>query len=298
MKMKQGIKIVIFLVAFITFLINGSVYLSMKAQKPIREDKNSGAPKFTLEEVERMLPPIPNVDVTAMPLEAYKVTYYLKEERVQEALAAAEKADSINPYTRVGNYFRAKIFNFAGLYDEAKVEAEKAFYEWPKNIDHYRVLNEVLVGKLDTTEIKKVFQYADSLFPEKKEYRDDFEKSLNLARAGYIIKIYLDAIPIAQDSLVGQWQRMYEYSYGKVVYDPNTVLSFSKDGVFKDTKGGHYKYALEETDLQLFFTGNGQKIKTMNLSYSPGNKTLLLLDTQNPENKPQFFKKILSKAVK
>lgn len=295
--MKKAIKIIILLVASVTFLINGSVYLSMKAQKPIREDKNSAAPKFSLEEVERMLPPIPNVDVTAMPLEAYKVTYYLKEERVQEALAAAEKADSINPYTRVGNYFRAKIFNFAGLYDEAKVEAEKAFYEWPKNIEHYKVLNEVLVGKLDTTEIKKVFKYADSLFPEKKEYKEDFQKSLNMARAGYIIKIYLDAVPISQDSLVGQWQRMYEYSYGKVVYDPNTVLSFSKEGVFKDTKGGHYKYSLEESDLNLFFIGNGQKIKTMNLSYSQGNNTLLLLDTQSPENKPQYFKKIASKAV-
>lgn len=296
--MKKSLNIIILVIAGLAALINGSVFMSMKVQKPIRADKNSGAPKYSLEDIEKMLPPIPNVDVTAMPLEAYKVTYYLKEERVKEALAAAQKADSINPYTRVGNYFRAKIFNFAGLYDEAKVEAEKAFYEWPKNIDHYKVLNEVLVGQLDTTEIKKVFQYADSLFPEKKEYREDFEKSLNMARAGYIIKIYLDAEPISQDSLVGQWQRMYEYSYGKVVYDPNTVLSFSKDGVFKDTKGGHYKYALEETDLHLFFTGNGQKIKTMNLSYSPGNNTLLLLDTQNPENKPQFFKKLVSESVK
>ena len=241
--------------------------------------------------------PIPNVDIAAMPISVYEVPYLLKEGKIEEALKSAEKADSVNPYTKVGNYFRAKIYSFAGELDKAQKEAEKAFYEWPKNIDHYRVLNEVLVGKLDTTEIKKVFQYADSLFPEKKEYRDDFEKSLNLARAGYIIKIYLDAEPIVRDSLVGQWQRMYEYSYGKVVYDPNTVLSFSKDGVFKDTKGGHYKYALKETELQLFFTGNGQKIKTMNLSYSPGNNTLLLLDTQNPENKPQFFKKIASKAV-
>ena len=270
----------------------------MRAQVLLRRDKTKGALELSLDEVEKMLPPIPNVDIAAMPISVYEVPYLLKEGNVEEALKSAEKADSVNPYTKVGNYFRAKIYSFAGELDKAQKEAEKAFYEWPKNIDHYRVLNEVLVGKLDTTEIKKVFKYADSLFPEKKEYRNDFEKSLNLARAGYIIKIYLDAIPIAQDSLVGQWQRMYEYSYGKVVYDPNTVLSFSRDGVFKDTKGGHYRYTLEESDLNLLFIGNGQKIKTMNLSFSPGNKTLLLLDTQSPENKPQFFKKILTKAVK
>lgn len=269
----------------------------MRAQVLLRRDKTKGALELSLDEVEKMLPPIPNVDIAAMPISVYEVPYLLKEGNVEEALKSAEKADSVNPYTKVGNYFRAKIYSFAGELDKAQKEAEKAFYEWPKNIDHYRVLNEVLVGKLDTTEIKKVFKYADSLFPEKKEYRNDFEKSLNLARAGYIIKIYLDAIPIAQDSLVGQWQRMYEYSYGKVVYDPNTVLSFSRDGVFKDTKGGHYRYTLEESDLNLLFIGNGQKIKTMNLSFSPGNKTLLLLDTQSPENKPQFFKKIASKAV-
>ena len=286
------------LVLITSLLINFWVYQSMRAQVLLRRDKTKGALELSLDEVEKMLPPIPNVDIAAMPISVYEVPYLLKEGNVEEALKSAEKADSVNPYTKVGNYFRAKIYSFAGELDKAQKEAEKAFYEWPKNIDHYRVLNEVLVGKLDTTEIKKVFKYADSLFPEKKEYRNDFEKSLNLARAGYIIKIYLDAIPIAQDSLVGQWQRMYEYSYGKVVYDPNTVLSFSRDGVFKDTKGGHYRYTLEESDLNLLFIGNGQKIKTMNLSYSPGNKTLLLLDTQNPENKPQFFKKILSKAVK
>ena len=283
------------LVLITSLLVNFWVYQSMRAQVVLRRDKNKLDLK--IKEVKKILSPIPNVDIAAMPISVYEVPYLLKEGKIEEALKAAEKADSVNPYTKVGNYFRAKIYSFAGELDKAQKEAEKAFYEWPKNIDHYRVLNEVLVGKLDTTEIKKVFKYADSLFPEKKEYREDFEKSLNLARAGYIIKIYLDAIPISQDSLVGQWQRMYEYSYGKVVYDPNTVLSFSKDGVFKDTKGGHYRYTLEESDLNLLFIGNGQKIKTMNLSFSPGNKTLLLLDTQSPENKPQFFKKIASKAV-
>lgn len=295
--MKNSIKLFILTISIITTLINGSVYLSMKVQKPLREDKNSDNPKFSLKEVEDMLPPIPNVDVTAMPLEAYKVTYYLKEERVQDALAAAERADSINPYTRVGNYFRAKIYNFAGMYDKAIIEAEKAFYEWPKNIEHYKVLNEILVGTLDTTAIKEVFKHADSLFPEKEAYREDFEKSLNLARAGYIIKIYLDAEAIAKDSLVGQWQRMYEYSYGKIVYDPNTVLSFNKSGVFKDTKGADYLYELEGTELSLLFKGNGQKIKTLNLSYSPGNNTLILIDPTISEQKPQYFKKISSIAV-
>lgn len=295
--MKNSIKLFILTIGIITTLINGSVYLSMKVQKPLREDKNSDNPKFSLKEVEDMLPPIPNVDVTAMPLEAYKVTYYLKEGRVQDALAAAEKADSINPYTRVGNYFRAKIYNFAGMYDKAIIEAEKAFYEWPKNIEHYKVLNEILVGTLDTTAIKEVFKHADSLFPEKKAYREDFEKSLNLARAGYIIKIYLDAEAIAKDSLVGQWQRMYEYSYGKIVYDPNTVLSFNKSGVFKDTKGADYLYELEGTELSLLFKGNGQKIKTLNLSYSPGNNTLILIDPSISEQKPQYFKKISASAV-
>ena len=283
------------LVLITSLLVNFWVYQSMRAQVVLRRDKNKL--ELKIKEVKKILSPIPNVDIAAMPISVYEVPYLLKEGKIEEALKAAEKADSVNPYTKVGNYFRAKIYSFAGELDKAQKGAEKAFYEWPKNIDHYRVLNEVLVGKLDTTEIKKVFKYADSLFPEKKEYREDFEKSLNLARAGYIIKIYLDAIPISQDSLVGQWQRMYEYSYGKVVYDPNTVLSFSKDGVFKDTKGGHYRYTLEESDLNLLFIGNGQKIKTMNLSFSPGNKTLLLLDTQSPENKPQFFKKIASKAV-
>lgn len=284
------------LVLITSLLINFWVYQSMRAQVVLRRDKSKLDLK--IKEVKKIMPPIPNVDIAAMPISVYEVPYLLKEGKIEEALKAAEKADIVNPYTKVGNYFRAKIYSFAGELDKGQKEAEKAFYEWPKNIDHYRVLNEVLVGKLDTTEIKKVFKYADSLFPEKKEYREDFEKSLNLARAGYIIKIYLDAIPISQDSLVGQWQRMYEYSYGKVVYDPNTVLSFSKDGVFKDTKGGHYRYTLKKSDLNLLFIGNGQKIKTMNLSYSPGNKTLLLLDTQNPENKPQFFKKLVSESVK
>jgi tetratricopeptide (TPR) repeat protein len=271
--------------------------MSMRAQFPIRIDKQSGDLKLSLNEVEKMLPSIPNVDIAAMPLSVYKVPYQLKEGKVEEALKSAAIADKVNPYTRVGNYFRARIYSFAGELDKAQVEAERAFYGWPKNIDHYKVLNEVLVNKLDTTAIEKVFKYADSLFPEKKEYKEDYIKSLNLARAGYIVTIYLDANEISKNSLIGQWQRAYEYSYGKVVYDPNTVLSFSSEGIFKDSKGADYFYTLNNVDLELYFRNNRQKIKSLNLSYSPRNKTLILIDPLTPDKKPQYFKKISDQSV-
>jgi tetratricopeptide (TPR) repeat protein len=269
----------------------------MRAQVPIRIDKQSGDLKLSLNEVEKMLPPIPNVDIAAMPLSVYKVPYQLKEGLIKEALLSAEMADKINPYTRVGNFLRARIYSYISELDKAQVEAERAFYGWPKNIDHYKVLNEVLVSKLDTTAIEKVFKYADSLFPEKQEYKSDYIKSLNLARAGYIVTIYLDANVISKDFLIGQWQRAYEYSYGKVVYDPNTVLSFSNEGVFKDSKGADYFYTLDKVDLELYFRNNRQKIKSLNLSYSPGNKTLILIDPLTPDKKPQYFKKISDQSV-
>jgi tetratricopeptide (TPR) repeat protein len=295
--MKNIIKILVLLTIVTATAVNYSVYKSMKAQFPIRADRKTGKPVLTIDEVNKMLPAIPNVDIAAMPLEAYKVTYLLKEGKVEEALKSAAIADKINPYTRVGNYFRARIYSFTGELDKAQVEAERAFYGWPKNIDHYKVLNEVLVSKLDTTAIEKVFKYADSLFPEKQEYKSDYIKSLNLARAGYIVTIYLDANVISKDFLIGQWQRAYEYSYGKVVYDPNTVLSFSNEGVFKDSKGADYFYTLDKVDLELYFRNNRQKIKSLNLSYSPGNKTLILIDPLTPDKKPQYFKKISDQSV-
>ena len=280
-----------------TVVINAWVYESMKAQLVLRRDKSKATLDLNIQDVEKLLPPLPNVDIAAMPISVYKVPYLLKEGLVEEALEEATKADQINPYTKVGNYFKARIYLFSGDLDQALFHAKEAYYGWPKNLDHYKVINEVLASRLDTTQIKEVFKHADSLFPEKKAYREDFEKSLNLARAGYIIKIYLDAEALVKDSLVGQWQRMYEYSYGKIVYDPNTVLSFNKSGVFKDTKGADYLYELEGTELSLLFKGNGQKIKTLNLSYSPGNNTLILIDPSISEQKPQYFKKISSIAV-
>ena len=296
--MKNNILIILFLITLTTTLfVNLMVYNSMIAQRELRLDKSNGSFKLDIKDVEKMIPMIPNVDVAAMPISVYKVPYLLRDEQFEEAIRVTYLADSINPYTYVGNYFRAQIYSFAGELDKAEEEAKKAFYGWPKNFDHYSVLNDVFVKKLDTVSIENVFKYADSLYPLKKQYKENYIKSLNLARAGYIIKIYLDAEPINNDSLIGQWQRMYEYSYGKVVYDPNTVISFSNQKYFKDTKGAKYKYTLEGTDLSLFFISNGAMIKKMNLSYSPFNNTLILIDTENSENPPQYFKKISSQPA-
>lgn len=294
--MKKFFLIFLLFFSFFSGYINYSVYKSFKAQALLRLDKENLS--YSSNYVDNLLPSIPNVDVAAMPLDVYKVPYYLNENRISEALDLAINSDKINPYTKVGSLFRARIYLFAGDIDSALVYAKDAYFSWPKNQEHYKVLNEVLVAKLDTTFIKTVFSHADSLYPTNSFYKREYEKSLNTARAGYIISLYLDESLIIKDSLIGQWQRVYEYSNGSVLYDPNTVLSFSNDNVFKDTKGSDYLYELKGDTLKLKFRANGFNIKDLLLLYSKNNQTLILKDIGDLSIKDQYFKKISSNSVK
>ena len=81
----------------------------------------------------------------------------LSEGRLDEVDKYVSEAINVNPHIFIGEYFKSKIYMARGKLDSAAYSAKKAFYGWPKNIDHYDNYLNILEFKRDTASLIDAF---------------------------------------------------------------------------------------------------------------------------------------------
>mgnify|MGYP003705929649 FL=1 len=116
--------------------INNSVYKSLKGQMILLQDFNSNQYNLPLNQVENVVPDIPNITVTTIPINSVKARYYVNAKKYDKALALLEKGTKANPYLYYSEILKSQIFQEKGLLDSAKVYARKAFLGLPNNELH------------------------------------------------------------------------------------------------------------------------------------------------------------------
>ena len=149
------------------------------------QDFNSNQFNVPLNQIDNLVPDIPNITVTTIPINSIKARYYFNANKYDEALALLDEGTSANPYLYYSEVLRSQIFQSRGQLDSASVYARKAFFGLPNNAlhaSHYiNIINQTrdrealeeafegLVAKNDYNNWKNYLIVASQLNPPKEQ---------------------------------------------------------------------------------------------------------------------------------
>ena len=143
--------------------ITNKVYKSLKGQMFLLQDFNSNKFNLPLNQVDTVVPDIPNITVTTIPINSVKARYYVNAKQYDKALALLDKGTKANPYLFYSEILKSQIFQEQGKLDSAKVYARKAFFGLPNNDLHSsRYLN-----LINLTRDRKALEEAFTLLTDK-----------------------------------------------------------------------------------------------------------------------------------
>jgi len=156
-KKKYYLIFLIFLFLIPTLYINNSVYNSLKGQTFLIQDFNSNQFNVSLNQVETIVPDIPNITVTTIPISSIKARYYINAKQYDKALELLDKGTKANPYLYYSEILKSQIFQEKGQMDSAMFYAKKAFFGLPNNDLHaYRLINLINL-KRDRESLEEAF---------------------------------------------------------------------------------------------------------------------------------------------
>ena len=173
--------IVAILIIFPILYVNNKVYKSLKGQMFLLQDFNSNQYNLPLSQVENIVPEIPNITVTTIPINSVKARYYFNAKKYNKALSLLDAGTAANPYLYYSEILKSQIFEKQNKIDSAKFYARKAFYGLPNNELHSsKYLNlisitrdskaldeafDLLVAKNKLVNWKNYLIIAQSLYP-------------------------------------------------------------------------------------------------------------------------------------
>lgn len=283
--------LIILVVSFSTLLINYTVFKSLVGQNIIMADKSSMNLSYST--VDSLLPSIPNINVTAMPLAAYRVNYLLNEGRLDEVDDYILESANVNPHVFIGDLLKAKLYYYRSNYDSAFIHAKKAFFGWPKNLIHYNTYLDVLEKQSDTLSLVEAFNFLDPSLKANPEYFYRFYESLNKIKLSFLITTYPDQRSVLSSELIGKWERVYNFPH-QVVRDSTLFYDFISNTQFKSPSGDIYNFVVAKDTFKVFFTNNNMKpIVTNPIMFSDSLQTLIFRNVKTFENttQDQFFRK-------
>ena len=141
-----------------SLIITNSVFKSLKGQMSLLQDFNSNNYNVSLNQLDNIVPDIPNVTVTTIPINSVKARYYVNAKKYDKALELLNKGTNANPYLYYSEILKSQIFQEQGKLDSAKVYARKAFFGLPNNDLHAsRYVNLINITK-DKYAIEEAFE--------------------------------------------------------------------------------------------------------------------------------------------
>lgn len=150
--------IIIFIFLLPSLYFTSKVYESLKGQMFLLKDFNSNKYDLPLNKVENVVPDIPNITVTTLPINSVRARYYLNAKQYDKALELAEKGISANPYIFYSEFLLSEIYMEKGDLDKAKYYAKKAFLGLPNNSLHTAHYLNLIAKTRDKDALEKIFE--------------------------------------------------------------------------------------------------------------------------------------------
>ena len=146
------------LVLIPSLYVSNSVYKSLKGQMFLLQDFNTNKYSVPLNEIEDIVPDMPNITVTTIPLKSVKARYYLNAKKYDRALELVEEGTSANPYLFYSELLKSQIYSAKGQLDSAKHYASKAFFGLPNNALHAATYLNLLSQTRDPKGLEEAFE--------------------------------------------------------------------------------------------------------------------------------------------
>ena len=298
-KLNWGFLILALIFVTPSIYVNNKVYKSLKGQMFLLQDFNSNSYNLPLNQVDNVVPDIPNITVTTIPINSVKARYYLNAKKYDKALALVEKGTSANPYLFYSELLKSQIYQAKGDFDSAKFFARKAFFGLPNNALHasnyINLINqtrdadaleeafEMFTAKNDFNNWKNYLIVANAILPP--------SDSLLISRAKHAITIF------PGNAEIQGLARLIELGQQKI----NQASSFSNAGL-QFFNAGDYKNAaiqfskaLENNPYEYSYFENAA---TSNYLIGNFDEALVQIDqvinTMNPNNgKCEYIKAII-----
>ena len=138
--------------------ISNKVYESLKGQMFLLQDFNSNQYNVPLNQLDYIVPDIPNITVTTIPINSVKARYFVNYKQYDKALALLDKGTTANPYLFYSEVLKSQIYQQKGQLDSAKVYAKKAFFGLPNNDLHAsKYLNLISITR-DRNALEEAFE--------------------------------------------------------------------------------------------------------------------------------------------
>jgi tetratricopeptide (TPR) repeat protein len=122
------------------------------------QDFNSNQYNVPLNQVDTIVPDIPNITVTTIPINSVKARYFVNAKKYDKALALLNKGTKANPYLFYSEILKSQIFQEKGQIDSALVYAKKAFFGLPNNDLHASRLINLINLKRDRESLEEAFE--------------------------------------------------------------------------------------------------------------------------------------------
>ena len=90
------------------------------------QDFNSNQYNLHLNKVDKIVPDIPNITVTTIPINSMKARYYFNAKKYDKAIELIEKGKA-NPYLFYSEILKSQIYEELGKIDSAKFYAKNGF---------------------------------------------------------------------------------------------------------------------------------------------------------------------------
>ncbi len=147
-----------FIAVIPSIYITNQVYKSLKGQMFLLQDFNSNQYNIPLNQVENIVPDIPNITVTTIPINSVKARYYVNARKYDRALSLLDEGTMANPYLFYSEILKSQIFERLGKLDSAKFYAKKAFFGLPNNDLHASRYLNLIAQTSDEKALDKAFE--------------------------------------------------------------------------------------------------------------------------------------------
>lgn len=288
-------KAFIFLLFIISIFCLSSNYLIKKSlQGEFALNNSFPNATATLAQVDSLLPFYPILGASAYPINLYRAKASLMYGDAEKGYKYILSAKRDNPYTSSSDYFLSMVHLQYGDIDSAMFYSKKAFFAWPKNIEHFKLYLELIAQRGDTMSILDAGKFVNSTVDNQSEFIRILKKQYNVAKLTYLITSFPDASYVNKDTLIGQWDRVYNFKNSPDVFDSSTNYTFNDNTVLirspNDTL--EYNYDIKLDSIFFYFKGSSNSFSSNKLVYSDSLKTLIFKNVfTNDIYQDQYFKK-------
>jgi len=135
---------------------------------------------------------------------------------------------------------------------------------------------------------------VDSTVDNQSEFIAVLKKQYNVSKLTYLITSFPDASYVNKDTLIGQWDRVYNFKNSPDVFDSSTNYTFNDNSVLIRSQNDtlEYNYDIILDSIFFYFKGSSNSLSSNKLVYSDSLKTLIFKNVFiNDIYQDQYFKK-------